>query len=249
MCSSDLIAGNANADNSANGIVLQGLINVTDYVKVGNSTLGEQYLKVTDAGTLTYYGTVVVNVNITTTSGNTTVIANNTTNLATGMQITAGNNALKGLVVDSVTNSTAFVVTTAPTVAVTTDETTVAPRATFQLSFEDKFTLATDFTYLSTNTTTRTFNRYWEFFNYVDVAPGLSSYQIAFGNNSVTNDEMHVVVYDNDGKFTGVPGTVLETYEAVSIATDGKTTDGGGNYYKDVINNRSNYIWATGNDV
>lgn len=57
-----------------------------------------------------------------------------------------------------------------------------------------------------------------------------------------SNDEMNILVIDEDGLFTGVPGTVLESYENVSKAFDAKTTDGASNYYFDIINNQSKYI-------
>jgi phage tail sheath protein FI len=55
---------------------------------------------------------------------------------------------------------------------------------------------------------------------------------------------MHVVVIDEGGKFTGVPGTILEVYESVSRATDSKTIDGSTNYFKDIINDASQYIYS-----
>jgi len=59
---------------------------------------------------------------------------------------------------------------------------------------------------------------------------------------SGSNDEFHVIVIDEDGLFTGVAGTVLEKFEAVSKASDAKGLQGGSNYYKDVINNQSDFI-------
>jgi hypothetical protein len=43
--------------------------------------------------------------------------------------------------------------------------------------------------------------------------------------------------------WTGVKGTVLEVFENVSKASDAKDTTGASNYYKDIVNNRSKYIW------
>ncbi len=57
------------------------------------------------------------------------------------------------------------------------------------------------------------------------------------------NDEIHIAVSDADGKISGVKGTVLETFSAVSKASDAKRDDGSSNYYKDVLNNESSYIW------
>lgn len=89
---------------------------------------------------------------------------------------------------------------------------------------------------------TDTFARFWEYHNSVDTAPGVSTWQTAQGNASAT-DELHVVVADQDGKFTGVPGTVLEVFAGVSRASDAKTAEGATNYYKTVINQNSNYLW------
>ena len=95
---------------------------------------------------------------------------------------------------------------------------------------------------LSTNTVNDKITRYWEFYNNVDVAPGQSDYVFASGNTAA-NDELHVVVVDELGKFTGSPGTILEVHRNLSRATDAKSADGSSIYYKDVINQRSQYIW------
>ena len=78
--------------------------------------------------------------------------------------------------------------------------------------------------------------------NLFDIAPGTSDYVQNLGGS---NDELHVVVVDEDGEFTGIPGTILEKYELVSKASDARGIDGGSNYYVSVINNNSKYIrWA-----
>jgi hypothetical protein len=84
--------------------------------------------------------------------------------------------------------------------------------------------------------------RYWEFYNVVDVAPGQTDYVAVQGNTSA-NDELHVVVVDEGGKFSGVPGTVLEVFKSLSRASDSKNNDGGGNYYKTIVNDVSRYVW------
>jgi len=96
---------------------------------------------------------------------------------------------------------------------------------------------------LSTNFYTNTISRNWEYYNAVSKAPGTSVYQKNFGGNTSVVDELHVVVADEDGKFTGVPGTVVEVFQGLSRATDAKTEDGTTLYYKNVINQNSNYIW------
>jgi phage tail sheath protein FI len=80
----------------------------------------------------------------------------------------------------------------------------------------------------------------WTYVALFDGAPGTSAYASA---RSGANDECHVVVVDEDGLFTGTPGTILERYAFVSLASDAKNTDGSTNYVKDVINNGSSYIY------
>jgi len=95
---------------------------------------------------------------------------------------------------------------------------------------------------LAANTRTPYLARYWEFHNSTDLPPGQSDYVFGFGNTAA-QDEMHIVVVDDDGQFTGSPGTILEVYRNVSRATDAKTADGSTNYYKNIINQSSRYLW------
>ena len=57
-------------------------------------------------------------------------------------------------------------------------------------------------------------------------------------------DEFHVAVIDADGKLSGNPGTVLERLTYLSKLSDGKTAEGASAYYKTVINEQSEYIYA-----
>ena len=82
--------------------------------------------------------------------------------------------------------------------------------------------------------------RRWRYYDQVDGAPGTSSY---VSDRSGSNDEIHVVVVDEDGGVSGVPGTVLETYSKLSKASDAKSPQGDVNYYPTVIQNKSNYIF------
>ena len=110
-----------------------------------------------------------------------------------------------------------------------------ATHAYFNITFDGTYNLAA-------NLASQDLVRNWEFFNSVDRAPGTSSYVSNFGNTSAI-DEVHIAVVDEDGEFTGVPGTVLEVYRGLSRASDAKTVDGASNYYKTVINDSSSYIW------
>jgi len=92
--------------------------------------------------------------------------------------------------------------------------------------------------------------RYWEYFSQVDAAPGRSTYVAVNGNTAVQLantaaqlDEVHVVVADEDGEITGNPGSILEVWQGISRATDAKLADGSSNYFKNIINEQSQYIW------
>jgi len=90
-----------------------------------------------------------------------------------------------------------------------------------------------------------TIRRRWRYYDLVSGAPGTSTYTSARGGS---NDEIHVVVIDEDGGITGTAGEVLEVYDSVSVAGDAKTPQGDSNYYKDVIYNRSQYIYWTAHE-
>ena len=110
--------------------------------------------------------------------------------------------------------------------------------ATFTISTKSKINLRANWSNPSVV-------RQWEFIGNVDKSPGQSQYLISLGaqGNSAANDELHIVVVDEGGKFTGIPGQILEVYSALSRITTAKTQDGTGNYYADVINSGSKYLW------
>ena len=80
----------------------------------------------------------------------------------------------------------------------------------------------------------------WAYKDLFDSAPGTSAY---VNDKGGSNDEMHIVVTDETGLISGVAGTVLEKFAFVSQASDAKKFDGSTNYYKEVINGSSKYIW------
>ena len=82
--------------------------------------------------------------------------------------------------------------------------------------------------------------RRWRYYELFDKAPGTSPF---VQQNGGSGDEMHIAVIDEDGVITGVKGEVLEKFEAVSKASDAKTSQGSVNYYIDVIYKSSNYIY------
>jgi len=87
----------------------------------------------------------------------------------------------------------------------------------------------------------------WAYSSSFDAVPTTSQYAIDQGKASA-KDELHIAVVDEDGAISGTPGTVLETFAFVSQGSDAKKSDGTSNFYKDVINTQSQYIWWAGHD-
>jgi hypothetical protein len=83
---------------------------------------------------------------------------------------------------------------------------------------------------------------YWTWAPEFNSPPNTS---VFVANVNGLNDEMHMVVIDEDGKFTGVANTVLEKFAFLSKAADAKNDDGSSNYYINVINDRSRYVYIT----
>jgi phage tail sheath protein FI len=79
----------------------------------------------------------------------------------------------------------------------------------------------------------------WTYSTQFTAAPSTSTY---VSNKGGANDEIHIIVVDEDGLFTGTQGTVLEKYAFVSKASDAKDDSGNTNYYKNVLANKSKYI-------
>ena len=69
------------------------------------------------------------------------------------------------------------------------------------------------------------------------------TYKSLFGD-APTQDQLHVVIIDEDGLFSGEKGKVLEKFEFLSKLSDGKYEDGSSSYYQKILNDSSEYIWA-----
>lgn len=241
---SDLLAANT----------IHAALSVGDYVLVGNSTIGTQYLKVKTIGAVTQNTSAVskqVTATINATANSTTLItlsSGNTSGFNAGDTVTAASNT--GVVntnislsISSVVNSTAFVTNAAAIIAsgvttlTLTDVDGAAQTSFFTVTFTDTYKLGTAFS-------GSTVNRYWEYFNQVDTAPGQSDFVNAQGNTAA-QDEVHIIVADEGGQITGNPGQVLEVFQNLSRATDAKKTGvATTNYWKNVINDFSQYIWG-----
>lgn len=105
------------------------------------------------------------------------------------------------------------------------------------ISFAERYSLSTNLTMASNSTV-----RYWEYYNTAFNAPGTSQYVSDLG--LTTKDELHVIVVDTSGKFAGSPNQVLEVWRGLSRATDARAPQGGSNYYRDVIDSQSKYIFV-----
>ena len=241
---SDLLAANT----------IHAALSVGDYLLVGNNTIGTQYLKVKTIGAVTQNTSAVskqVTATIANAAANATLITlttGNTSGFNTGDTVTAASNTAVvntdiTLSIASVVNSTAFTVNAAAVVAngvtslTLTDADGEAQTAFFTVSFTDSYKLGSAFS-------GSTVNRYWEYFNQVDSAPGQSDFVAAQGNTAA-QDEVHIVITDEGGQITGNPGQILEVFQSLSRATDAKKTGvATTNYWKSVVNDFSQYIWG-----
>jgi hypothetical protein len=82
----------------------------------------------------------------------------------------------------------------------------------------------------------------WAYKSSFDIAPGTSDYLVSLGNASA-GDELHIVVVDEDGLWTGTPDTVLEKFAFASKGIDVKSTDGSNAYYRDVLRGSRYITW------
>ena len=81
----------------------------------------------------------------------------------------------------------------------------------------------------------------WTYKGKFDAAPGTSDFVSKLGGK---NDEIHIAVIDEDGLISGVKGEVLETFPFLSVAKNAKNPDGSTNYYREVLKNKSQWIYA-----
>jgi hypothetical protein len=82
----------------------------------------------------------------------------------------------------------------------------------------------------------------WTYKAEFDTAPGTSPWATNNGKNAAL-DEVHIIVIDSLGLWTGVAGSTLEKYSYVSKADGAKRVDGSNAYYRDVMNQSSKYVW------
>lgn len=96
------------------------------------------------------------------------------------------------------------------------------------------FTLTMDKKYRLAATSSLTATRKWRHYDRVNAAPAANHF--------------HVVVVDEDGLIGGVAGAVIEVWESLSTTAGTQLDDGTSTYFQEVVNNSSNWIWATGTE-
>jgi hypothetical protein len=79
----------------------------------------------------------------------------------------------------------------------------------------------------------------WPYAGNFDNSPGTTDWAVTQG---LSADELHVIVIDEDGLFTGTAGAVLEKFEGLSKIKGARNDQNENNYYGDVLNARSQYI-------
>ena len=94
----------------------------------------------------------------------------------------------------------------------------------------------------NTATSSATWNsNTWSYATQFNSAPNTSTYAASVGSSY---DELHLLVIDEDGLFTGTSGTILEKFSYLSKASDAKNADGSSNYYVNVLSDQSKYVYA-----
>jgi hypothetical protein len=91
-----------------------------------------------------------------------------------------------------------------------------------------------------------TFNIKSAYSKYVSTGATTTNYASDAGG---AGDLVNVLVFDKDGKWTGTANNLLERFEGLSRAFDARKFDGSSNYYRTVINDQSNYVWALSRDL
>lgn len=80
----------------------------------------------------------------------------------------------------------------------------------------------------------------WEYAGQFSSQANTSNYAASKGS---AFDEMHIVVVDTKGNISGTANTIIEKFGFVSKAGDAKNEDGTSNFYVDVLNTKSKWIW------
>ena len=86
-----------------------------------------------------------------------------------------------------------------------------------------------------------TYEREWEYKSAFNEGPPTTSNHAT--DKSMSIDEIHVAVADEDGDWTGTVGEVIEAHGNLSVASGARDDQGEDVFYKNYINKNSRYIW------
>lgn len=88
------------------------------------------------------------------------------------------------------------------------------------------------------------YNNWDQRYQFNNLMPKTTGWAETLSGSSTVFDAFNLAVIDEDGLFSGVKGTVLETFDGVSKASNARNADNTSNYYRDVINEGSKFIYA-----
>jgi hypothetical protein len=106
-----------------------------------------------------------------------------------------------------------------------TDANTAITEYTYSFQLKSNYTLS------ELNLSSLELIKRWGYSSLVSVAP--------------ETNNIHIVVVDKTGEISGTAGSVLELYNNVSTSPAAKLSDGTTNYYKNVLENRSQWVIST----
>ena len=84
-------------------------------------------------------------------------------------------------------------------------------------------------------------NLYW---NTVAARPVNTADGESYAGDAYGRDAVHIAIVDEDGSITGSKDTIIESFTYLSKASDGRGPQGGLNYYKNILADGSEYIYA-----
>ena len=258
----NLASGNTVVASNSD-VTLTGTVNVhTDGVLTGTSTLFGTELRVGDRINIAASGTNTYSSVISAITSNTVAAVS----ISPTAAVAAGNTAIRlkrSAFSEPVRNMLGTVGVTANSTTVTQTGTTDVLATAFNLQFtvgdivkinaeERRVASITNSSVMVTSepftntATAQTYSRTWEYAGIFDKEPVTTEHS---GAKGALYDEVHIVVVDEDGEWTGTRETSLETFTGTSVAKGAKYEDGTSAYYVDVLNRRSEYVWWMDHDA
>ena len=252
----NLASGNTTVASNSDVTLTGSVAIATNKAITGTSTLFGTELRVGDAIEIAVGGTNTYSAVIAGITSNTAA----TVDIAPTSAVDAGNTVIRlkrSAFGEPARNMAGLVNVTANSVNVTSAGTTDVLDTSFDLQItagdiikingeERKVNVVTNSSHLTVNlgftntAVSQTYSRTWEYASIFDKEPVTTAHSAAKG---ALFDEVHIVVIDEDGEWTGNRNEGLETFTGLSVAKGAKYEDGTKAYYVDAINNRSKYLY------